>query len=316
MPFPPDPISYDPHFLGRGATIPLPKPSAELRSEMHVVGASPVIDYVHYSLVMHAARHTAVFSACNIDGSRIVKGAGGKKTWQLDDRLGNYQLGPEVYNGTAWDKGHLTKREDVVWGTPSEAKSANESTYFYPNAAPQHGNFNRDEWKALEDWIFAWAKEDFYRLTVITGPILKKNDRQLSEGDPDLRGIRDEILDPKHIYIPAAFWKILGFRHKDTGKLTVAAFAMRQTDMWNDLAGHQLLRLKVHQVTVDAIGRWTDLDFGPLHDADVLRVDQERAVFARDAMGQAIWPIIASSEDLVGLAAASGDARERILVER
>ena len=300
MPVPPYSMPYDPHFLGGGLEVPLPEPSDKLRAQLHVVGGTHVVDYIHFSLAMHRDRHTAIFSACNIDGRKIVKGAGGSTTWKLDDRLGNYQLGAEGYTG-AWDKGHLTKREDVVWGTPSEARHANEATFYYANAAPQHANFNRDEWKALEDWILGnWAKEDQYRLSVITGPVLRRSDRRLSEGDPELeeRAVRDEILTPEQIRIPLAFWKIVALRHRDSDDLAVAAFAMRQTKFWNDRNGRKLLNLTVHQVSVDAIAEWTDLDFGPLHAADALNIAEERSV-ARASTGESIWPIIGAAEDII-----------------
>lgn len=299
MPVPRPIIPYDPHFLGDGIEVPLPEPSDELRDQLHTHDGSHVIDYIHFSLAMHKPRRTAVYSACNIDGRRFVKGAGGSKTWKLDDRLGDYQLGGEVYNDTAWDRGHLTKREDVVWGSPKEARDANLATFYFANAAPQHSNFNQDEWKKLEDWILEnWATVDHYRLCVFTGPVLWGNDRTLAEGDPELRRAR-EILPPEKIFIPAAFWKIVTLRDAATDDLAVAAFAMRQTDLWNDRGGSKLLRLSVHQVTVDAVSRWTNLDFGPLHDADVLRISEDRSRFAREATGDMIWPIIRSADDLV-----------------
>jgi endonuclease G len=292
-------IPYDPHFLGRGIVVPLPEPSDELRNQLVPVDGSHVLDYVHFSLAMHRERHTAAFSACNIDGSRVVKVPNHDTTWKIDDRLGDYQLGPEAYNNNAWDKGHLTKREDVLWGTPAEARAANDATFYYSNAAPQHGHFNRDEWKRLEDWFFGWASDEDYRLNVITGPVMSPRDRRLSEGDPRLERTRIE-LDPDQIFIPAVFWKIIAVRHKDTDDLSVAAFAMRQSKMWQDLQGHKLLRLTVHQVSVDAISAWTGLDFGPLHAADVLRIHEERSVFARSAeTGDAIWPIISSYDDII-----------------
>lgn len=289
-------IPYDPYFLGSGLEVPLPVPNEKLAEQLHVHDGTHVLDYTHFSLAVHAERHTAVFSACNIDGRRIVKGIDKKSPWKFDRRAGDFQLGGEAYDGTAWDKGHLTKREDVIWGPPQEAKWANDATFFYTNAAPQHGNFNRDEWQELENWIFDWADEDQYRLCVITGPVLRKSDRRLSEGDPELRRV---ILLPEKIFIPAAFWKIVALRDRETRELAVAAFAMRQAEMWDDQQG-SLHNLTVHQVTVQAIAKWTGLDFGPLAEADALDVAAERnRSMTRAATGEMFFPVVNDREDIL-----------------
>ena len=297
MNVPPYTIPYDPNFLGGGITVPLPVPTEKLEGKLVANKDGYVFDYVHFSLAIHEQRHTAVFSACNIDGKRLVGGIGRDGVpWKLDDRVGDYQLGPEAYKNTMWDRGHLTRREDVIWGDPEEAEDANAATFYYTNAANQHRFFNQDEWKYLEDWVFRWADRDQYKLCVITGPVLKKNDRRLSEGDPELRRV---ILPPEEILIPAAFWKIIALRERSTRALAVAAFAMRQTDMWDDREGHTLIRLTTHQVTVEAIEEWTDLSFGDLKSADALQLRDTRDRFARSAEGDAIWPIIRSAQDIV-----------------
>lgn len=297
MPVPNPVIPYDPHFLGAGIEVPLPEPSDELRPQLYTQNGTHILDYTHFSLAIHRKRHTAVYSACNIDGLHRVMGISRKGIpWVTDDRAGDFQIGNEAYRDTAWDRGHLTRREDVIWGSPTEAKAANRATFYYTNAAPQHENFNQDEWNELEDWVLDWADEHHYRLCVITGPVLSDDDRRLSEGDPELRRVE---LSPDEILIPAAFWKIVALRDKETRELAVAAFAMRQSEFWNDHEGRKLLRLSVHQVTVRAIEEWTGLSFGPLGDSDVLSVQESLDRFARSAEGEAIWPIIRSPEDLV-----------------
>lgn len=308
MPVPFPIIPYDPFFLGGGIEVPLPEPNEELREQLYTRDdGSHVLHYTHFSVAMHRERGTAIYSACNIDGKHRVMGIKRAKKWLFDDRAGGIELGPEAYS-EAWNRGHLTRREDVIWGEPDEARAANKSTFFYTNAAPQHGNFNQDEWLGLEDWVLEWADRDQYRLCVITGPVLKRNDRRLSEGDPALRRV---IRDEEDILVPAAYWKIMALRDVDTGQLAVAAFAMRQTDMWDDKDGRTMLRLTVHQVTVEAIEEWTDLSFGALRDADALQIQEAAERFARSAEGDAIWPVIRSAEDIVIPRGSGADDEER-----
>lgn len=305
MPVPHPIIPYDPFFLGGGIEVPLPEPDEKLREQLVTHGDSHVLDYIHYSVALHRERGTAIYSACNVDGKRRVMGIKRPKKWHFDDRAVGVELGPEAYS-EVWNRGHLTRREDVIWGEPEEARSANVSTFFYPNAAPQHGNFNQDEWLELEDWVLEWADREHYRLCVLTGPVLKTNDRRVSEGDPALRRLE---RDPDDIRIPAAFWKILALRDETTKELAVAAFAMRQNDMWDDKEGRTLLRLTVHQVTVQAIEEWTDLSFGPLRDADALQIRETAERFARSAEGDAIWPVIRSADDIVAPGGVGGGER-------
>jgi endonuclease G len=262
---------------------------------------------VHFSLVLSAERRVAIVAAHNVDPDRLKRGFRNPE-WRLDERAGAAQLGPEAYEGNAWDRGHLAKREDVCWGSLAEARDANASTFFYPNAAPQHVNFNRDEWKLLEDWILdRVAIRLDRRMSVFTGPVLSPDDRRLSEGDPKLRaafrGVRADVL------IPSAYWKICVVRDAAAAgdDLSVTAFAMKQNEHWKDQRGAKLLDLRVHQVTVETIERWTDLDFGALRDADELRWDRT----LRRAAGELTFPAIAGPEDIVVSGAERRAARAR-----
>ena len=130
-----------------------------------------------------------MLTANNIDAARKVQ-IGGGLTWQMDERVGDNQLGRETYDHNQIDKGHLVRREDVLWGTVAEARAANKATYFYSNASPQHKNFNQDEWKALEDWVLERATDLSYRLCVFTGPVFTESDPTLMELPPELRAAR------------------------------------------------------------------------------------------------------------------------------
>ncbi|WP_140799486.1 DNA/RNA non-specific endonuclease [Myxococcus xanthus] len=247
-------IPYSADFLGDGFQVPLPKLTGRTLDESFSRGQ--VVGYVHFSLTLHERRRTALYTACNIDAAHMVRLGRQGLPWMLDPRIpAKVQLGPAYYAGNEWDRGHLVRRQDPIWGPVSEARRANEATFYFTNAAPQHANFNQDEWLVLEDWVLERAADFSYRLCVFTGPVL-------SDDDPPLRDAQ----------IPAGFWKVVVLRDATAGgaDLSVVAFFMKQTEMLHDKLGKKLLQLKRYQVTLQAIEAWTGLDFGALKDADEL----------------------------------------------
>jgi endonuclease G len=240
---------------------------------------------------MNARRRTAFFAATNIDAERKVSGIGRDGIdWTMDERVGDAQLGREAYRGTGWDRGHLCRREDVIWGRPAEARAANRSTFFYTNSALQHFRFNQDEWLALEDWVLHHATDFSYRLCVFAGPVL-------SDDDPAWWPTpRDRAIGPE-VRVPVAFWKVIALRDETAGgdDLSVVAFAMKQVDMWNDRDGARMLDLTTHQVPVRTIERWTGLRSGALRNADELVWSDER----ERALGPTEpFPVIKAPDDL------------------
>ena len=85
-----------------------------------------------------------------------------------------YQIDNTLYEGTVFDRGHIAKREDLLWGGQGIAKQANDDSFCYTNATPQHEKFNRLApalWKSLEDEIFSQVDVAEPRIALVGGPI-------------------------------------------------------------------------------------------------------------------------------------------------
>lgn len=241
-------IPYDPQFLGDGFRVPMPV--HRCRGQLFQQGRP--LDYIHASLVLHAGRRTALFTAHNIDGSSLQSVSRGG--WDEDPRAGSAQLGPDAYRNNDWDRGHLVRRAAVAWGNSQVARDASDATMFYTNAALQHARFNQDEWLHLENWVLAELTDVAPRLCVFTGPIFTTKDEKTE------RGYR----------VPSAFWKVIALRDPSAagGDVCVLGFVMKQNDLWHDWHGAKTLNLRLYQVGLRELGLYTGLDFGELAQLD------------------------------------------------
>jgi endonuclease G len=269
---------YNADFLKK-YKIPHPELREPASRDAFKLNGSFIIDYTHYSLVMNKKRRTAFYTAHNVDGKRMVR-LSRRDNWRFDPRIDEtFQMGNDIYKNNPWDRGHLVRRVDVQWGTVAEAKRAQDETYFYTNASPQHANFNGDEWLHLEDWVLEKTNEDYYRLCVFTGPVF-------TEGDQKYRGIR----------IPPAFWKIITMRRAIDDELSVTAYLMNQYEMLEDKRGSKFLDLKLYQVSVDTIEDLTDLDFS-FHKKYEPEAVKEMLVVP-EGVAPEPWSIISSPGDI------------------
>jgi endonuclease G len=177
------------------------------------------IDYMNFSVQLSASRKFPIFTASNIDGQLLQK-AERASTWRKDKRVLKYQWGVELYDArkSDFDKGHMTKREDVQWGkTPGLAKKAADSTFFYTNAVPQHKELNQKIWKSLEDYILnTETRKKSLKICVFTGPVLRMSD------PPFVTTVKGE-----KILLPTIFWKVVIYPKED-GKLYRVGFMMSQ----------------------------------------------------------------------------------------
>ncbi|HZF55505.1 MAG TPA: DNA/RNA non-specific endonuclease [Polyangiaceae bacterium] len=280
-------IPYDPGFLGDGFEAPMPRlgPKAEAAAFR---GGEP-LDYIHFSVVMNKERRLAFFAANNLDGERRVRGIKGRFSWVEDPRAGPAQTSNRAgYSDSAFDHGHLARRLDVVWGRKREAEDANRATFFLTNSAPQHKNFNQDEWAALEDWVLGRATDISYRLCVFTGPVFRDDDPAYDDLEPSV--IERSLRIAGDYKIPQVFWKVIVLRDARGGgnALATACFAMSQVDKWDDRGGAALMKLRTYQVSLNRIEKWTDLKFDrAIREADALSSsDLQRGI------GDSVVPIV------------------------
>lgn len=249
---------YDQAFLGNSSTlrVPLPALGTNASNAVKVKGTSDrVLRYQHFSIVMNAKRKFAFFTACNIDGRDSKNIRRGRDKWFLDPRIpASAQAGEELYKGNQLDRGHLVRRLDPVWG--SKAEVANDDTFFFTNATPQHARLNQGNWNDLEDYILTNTDAHDLLVNVFTGPVF-------AEDDPEYRGV----------FLPQRFWKIVVVVHGRTRKLHATGYMLSQTDLLTDIE-FVFGQFRTYQVPIAEIEAQTKLNFGKLRNADPLK-DQE-----------------------------------------
>jgi endonuclease G, mitochondrial len=218
---------YDPDFLqgGPDCSVHLPVVTqtdkiAPLKNAYGFIyddaeARAGVLEYLGYSVVMNKDRRLAFFSAANIDGAMRPNVSGRDDRWLYDDRISrDHQLDNSYYRGSKerknkFDRGHLTRRDDMEWGsTVHEAVRRANGTLTWPNCAPQHEVFNQNRdpaqilWGGLEKYVLEQnAAEDRFRLQVFSGPVFGGT-------DPEFRGLP----------YPLDYWKIIVGLRKRGGK--------------------------------------------------------------------------------------------------
>ncbi len=185
------------------------------------------LDYIYYSVIQSKSRRVPIISASNIYRLKFetVDRSG---NFKKDDRINDEeQLTSNDYKqfntikAASIEKGHMTKREDVQWdlnGDEDDAQRAAISTFFYPNAAPQHDSLNNGPWKYLENSVIIKGRvPEPAKVSVFTGPVLDKLDPEF----------KVRLHDGSIFKIPILFWKVI-FYFKDDGNLYRAGFLMGQ----------------------------------------------------------------------------------------
>lgn len=219
---------YNDHFLGDDFVVGMPDYNKYIDdTASNKETAKPLLDYIYYSVIQSKSRRVPIISASNIYRIKFEK-VDRLGNFKKDDRINNNeQLTSNDYTkfntikAAAIEKGHMTKREDVQWdlnGDEKEAQIAAKSTFFYPNAVPQHDSLNNGPWKYLENSVIIKGRvPQPAKISVFTGPVL-------DDLDPELKV---KLYDGSVFKIPVLFWKVIYYL-KDDGNLYKAGFLMGQ----------------------------------------------------------------------------------------
>jgi endonuclease G len=259
---------YDPDFLGGGAKAPMPEvtTNADDILTFDVEGSEEsVLKYEHFSVVMNRRRRLCFYSAVNIDGKTSKPSV--RSGWRFDPRIpSEAQIKSECYGDyPKFARGHMTRREDPVWGPKTVAQRGNTDSMHVTNAVPQMQPFNAGVWLELENYALLNAREDDQRICVFTGPYLKTN-------DPEYYGVR----------VPRSFWKVIVFIHDETNKLCATGYTMSQEDFLTDeeFVYSQFVNgeHETTQVSLRSIEQKAGVSFGKLTDLDPFGKDEEALV--------------------------------------
>jgi endonuclease G, mitochondrial len=271
---------YQPELLGKAdKRVNLPTLGTALKKHAsHLLepeGSDETeLKYYNYSVVMHAKRRLAIFSAASVRGDQrhiLSREDYSDDLWKPDPRIPlEHQLTNFYYRGNRFDRGHLSRNEDLEFG-PKQLRAMQSAidTRHYTNCVPQHDKFNRGKqlWQGIERHIFekGIAAEEFHT-QVITGPIFEEDD-PVYEKFPEIQ-------------YPVRFWKVVGALDSK-GKLFATAYILDQSGAIAEFGLDEAARdvpfgaFKTYQVKISEVERQTGLTFTsgkstPLSEADPL----------------------------------------------
>jgi endonuclease G len=264
---------YKSDFLGFDHPVPVPYLSESLYADVALNSAGGdephLLKYHHFSICHSKSRCLPFFSAVNIEGTKEVDMPRGADRWFLDPRISrDYQLTTGAYTGTPFDRGHLVRRIDPVWGSAKEARLAHDDTFHWTNSSPQHAKFNRNRktWGLIENHILKHTNKADRRASVFTGPVFADDDPiVVTPGDV-------------HVQLPMQFWKVVVCVN-DQDQPAASAFLISQEDIVNAWLEEQEFPVtddvKPFQVSVAEIEQLTDLSFGELTQHDTMHAGTE-----------------------------------------
>ena len=256
---------YDPAFLTDPLPLPQLTPGAlHFGQQARVPGTvDDVLRYTHFSVVFNETRRLAFLTAVNIDGKESFPLERGDDNWFYDPRLPlAVQVDDEFYGNEPveprrnwFDRGHLVRRLDPVWGPTQVAGLANEDTFHWTNCSPQYWAFNQGKelWQGLENFILSNTDNDDLRATVFTGPVF-----------------RDDDEAHRGILVPQFYWKVVVVR--DASRLYSSAYVVSQERFARNIPFEALPvgRFKNFQVTIAKLEQLTGLAFAQaIRDAEV-----------------------------------------------
>lgn len=256
---------YDPTFLGSRMRVALPVKKTRRRDLLTFDDQgtrTSELKYMHFSVAMSRKRKLCLWSAVNIDGSQ--KRSATRTDWRFDPRIPKTaQTEGDVYgNVPRFSRGHMTRREDPIWGALADARRGNDDSMHLTNAVPQMQPFNAGIWLGLENYALENARRDEQRISVFTGPMLDDDDPVKFD-----------------VQVPVAFWKVIVFVHDETRQLTATGYTMSQRKFLRPeefVFGEFVFGAhETAQVPIRTIEAKTGLDFGTLSRRDPFRGREE-----------------------------------------
>jgi endonuclease G len=244
-------------FLGSGAArVHLPEMSKALEqeaTELLPAGSKKyVLNYHNFSNVMHSRRRFAIYSAANVSFAQRYDMSRPEDVWRRDPRIPiDAQVQNWYYASNNFDRGHLTRREDLEFGpTPQDALASAADTCHWTNCSPQHSQFNQNKeiWQGIERHLLENAiVKGRFNAQVFTGPVF-------DEGDPEYREVQ----------YPQQYWKVVAALD-DNKKLFATAYILSQVDVIDQfgIEAEQVpfAPYKTYQVKIREVERLTDLKF-------------------------------------------------------
>jgi endonuclease G len=249
---------FDAHFLD--FEVPRPGFDSKLSRQLKGLNGGKFIDYCHFSVWLSGKRKLPACVAWNVDGNSKKSLSRKGIEFVKDDRdgLDAYQIGDELYDGNDFDRGHVARRDDLVWGVMAQARQANVDSFFFTNMTPQHKRFNQSQlkgqWGLLENAILDDVELRHLRVSLMGGPILAADDPVYRE-----------------VQIPREFWKVVFYTDDSDGENKARAFVLTQRDLVGAMAPEalELEAFRWYQVSLASIEKRTGVRFArELHALD------------------------------------------------
>ena len=148
-----------------------------------------------YAVMYSTTKKTSYWSATVITKEKSLAKLPRKNSFIADPDLPmDHRAYPSDYEGTGYDKGHLTAFKDVG-GNPIAAKE----TFFMSNMIPQSPGNNQNGWRLLEEYVreLSMSVGDLY---VMTGPVYLS--------------VPLETIGKSKVAVPDAIYKIVVSKEK------------------------------------------------------------------------------------------------------
>ena len=192
-----------------------------------------VIKHQYYTLAYDSVHKHTTWVAYKLTLSMINATAKRQNNFRPDPLLKKSSAQNSDYAKSGYDKGHLCPAGDMSFST-----DAMSETFYLSNMAPQFPNFNRGEWKKLEEQVRNWLTTVDSNLYVFTGTIITDTTKTIGNNK---------------VAVPQYFFKII--YDYTPNKQKMIAFIMPNQNCTEPL--------QKYVVTVDEIEKRTGINFFP-----------------------------------------------------